>query len=63
MKGYLETFPEIAERTVNSHAMRRLGEPSEIADAVVWLCSERASFVTGQNVVVDGGILVNSHAL
>jgi NAD(P)-dependent dehydrogenase (short-subunit alcohol dehydrogenase family) len=33
----------------------RLGTPEEIADAVVWLCSARASFVTGQALAVDGG--------
>ncbi len=35
----------------------RLGRPEEIADAVVWLCSERASFVTGQAIAVDGGFV------
>jgi len=35
--------------------MRRLAEPAEIADAVVFLASERASFVTGTTLVVDGG--------
>ena len=35
----------------------RLGTPEEIADAVVWLCSERASFVTGQAIAVDGGFV------
>lgn len=34
--------------------MGRLGEPSEIAEAVVWLCSDRASFVTGHSMAVDG---------
>ena len=38
-------------------SLRRFGTPDEIADAVVWLASERASFVTGSTVVVDGGQL------
>jgi len=36
--------------------LKRLGEPREFADAVVWLASERASYVTGQTVLVDGGM-------
>ncbi|MBV9302187.1 MAG: SDR family oxidoreductase [Acidobacteriaceae bacterium] len=34
----------------------RLGRPEELADAVVWLASERASFITGQTLLVDGGM-------
>jgi NAD(P)-dependent dehydrogenase (short-subunit alcohol dehydrogenase family) len=33
----------------------RDGRPEEIADAVLWLCSDRASFVVGQSISVDGG--------
>jgi NAD(P)-dependent dehydrogenase (short-subunit alcohol dehydrogenase family) len=35
--------------------MKRLGEPSEVADVVAWLASDAASYVTGEIVVVDGG--------
>jgi 3-oxoacyl-[acyl-carrier protein] reductase len=36
--------------------LNRLGEPREVADAIVWLASERASYITGQTVLVDGGM-------
>jgi len=36
--------------------LRRLGKPEETADAIVWLASERASYITGQTILVDGGI-------
>jgi NAD(P)-dependent dehydrogenase (short-subunit alcohol dehydrogenase family) len=35
----------------------RMGRPEEIADAVVWLCSDRSSFTTGQAIAVDGGFV------
>jgi len=63
IEAYFEHAPGVREATVAVHAMRRLGEPAEIADAIVWLCSERASFVTGHAMVVDGGVLVNPHTL
>jgi NAD(P)-dependent dehydrogenase (short-subunit alcohol dehydrogenase family) len=37
------------------HPIGRVGRPEEIADAVVWLCSDAASFVVGHALVVDGG--------
>ena len=58
---YFEEFPDVRQQTVDAHAMRRLGTPDELAEAVVWLASDRASFVTGANLLVDGGSSVNSH--
>ena len=36
--------------------LKRLGDPREVADAIVWLASERASYITGQTILVDGGL-------
>ena len=47
-----EIIKEIAPRI----PVRRLGEPGEIAHAVSWLAGERAGYVTGQVLVVDGGL-------
>jgi NAD(P)-dependent dehydrogenase (short-subunit alcohol dehydrogenase family) len=44
-----------ADQLINSTPMRRLGQPEEIAEAVIWLMSSRASFVTGAAISVDGG--------
>ena len=63
IEDYFERVPAAREASIATHAMRRLGEPEEIADAVAWLCSDRASFVTGHVMVADGGVLVNPHTL
>ncbi len=50
-----ETMRRRGERIIAQTPMARMGEPEEIAEMVVWLCSERASFVTGACYNVDGG--------
>ena len=48
--------PQRAERMAAAEPVGRMGRPEEIAEAVVWLCSEAASFVTGHAMAVDGGL-------
>ncbi|MFP6814522.1 MAG: SDR family oxidoreductase [Pseudomonadales bacterium] len=52
--------PKFLETNITAHAMRRLGDPEEIANAAVWLASDQASFVTGEALVVDGGLRARS---
>lgn len=47
--------PEVIERLIAMHPIGRVGKPEEIAEAVIWLCSDKASFVTGQSLPLDGG--------
>jgi NAD(P)-dependent dehydrogenase (short-subunit alcohol dehydrogenase family) len=63
IEKYLDSMPELRNKTLNAHAMGRLAEPEEIADAVVYLCSDKASFITGHDLVVDGGVLVRSNVI
>ncbi|MGL3212613.1 SDR family NAD(P)-dependent oxidoreductase [Bradyrhizobium sp. BR 1433] len=50
-----ETMDERYDEIIAKVPVRRLGVPEEIAEAVVWMCSDKASFMTGASHVVDGG--------
>jgi len=50
-----KTQTEIFEGWAVDTALKRLGEPREVAETIVWLASERASYITGQTILVDGG--------
>jgi 3-oxoacyl-[acyl-carrier protein] reductase len=51
-----KTEKEMFEGWAADAPLMRVGEPEEVADTIVWLASERASYITGQTVLVDGGI-------
>lgn len=55
MTAPLSNDPEIRKVVESMTPMGRMGRPEEIAQAVVWLCSDAASFVTGHAMVIDGG--------
>jgi len=61
--GFIETpmlpdIPSLRERMIRSAPMARLGRPEEIGTAARFLLSDDASFVTGQQLVVDGGVVI-----
>ena len=49
--------PDIMAAIIDRSAQKRFGQPSEIGEAVVWLCSSAASYVNGAVLPVDGGWL------
>jgi 3-oxoacyl-[acyl-carrier protein] reductase len=51
-----KTEGEILEGFAVDAPLKRLGDPRELADTIVWLASERASYITGQTILVDGGV-------
>lgn len=56
MARALERDPERAQRLLARHPAGRFAETKDVANAVLWLCSEHASFVTGHQLAIDGGL-------
>ena len=54
--------PAVHKSVVGLHPIGRFGRPAEIAEAVVWMCSDRASFMTGQSLILDGGFLAGPNS-
>jgi NAD(P)-dependent dehydrogenase (short-subunit alcohol dehydrogenase family) len=57
MRAYLDAMPDGGEKMLRRLPMKRMATPIEIAHAVVWLCSDEASYVNGDSLVVDGGLI------
>lgn len=53
----LQNTPGMADQINSMQPMGRIATPEEIADAVLWLCSDKSSFVTGHALVIDGGLV------
>jgi len=49
--------PEMVAGIIKSSSLRRIGKPEEVAEAVAFLASDRAAYITGQCLIVDGGIV------
>ena len=49
--------PAVSKAMLALHPLGRFGKPMEIAEAVVWMCSDKSSFMTGHEIVLDGGML------
>jgi NAD(P)-dependent dehydrogenase (short-subunit alcohol dehydrogenase family) len=54
--------PQVHKYVLSCHPIGRFARPSEIAEAVLWLCSDRASFMTGHSLVLDGGFLAGPNS-
>ena len=54
--------PQMRKYALGLHPIGRFGTPMEVAEAVVWMCSDRASFMTGQSLVLDGGFLAGPNS-
>jgi len=56
--GWIDTsaMPEHSEQDKKQHPAGHVGTPADIAEMVLYLCSDKAGFITGENIVIDGGM-------
>ncbi len=54
----MDEYPEILDNLKASTPIGRIGKPEEIANAIIWLCSDASSYVTGHSMVVDGAYTI-----
>ncbi len=58
MTGRARKNPDVEKRLLKAIPMQRWGQPAEIADAILFLASPAASYITGQSLAIDGGLLL-----
>ncbi|MFO8010697.1 MAG: SDR family oxidoreductase [Dehalococcoidia bacterium] len=57
IEGLLQSMPDVMASLSATTPMQRIGQPEEVASAIVWLCTGEASFVTGHALSIDGGFV------
>lgn len=60
MEEFINNDPEAEAQMIAKEPIGRMGTPEEVANTVLWLCSDASSFVTGHALIVDGGMVVQS---
>jgi NAD(P)-dependent dehydrogenase (short-subunit alcohol dehydrogenase family) len=56
----LQLLPDHVDHVVGETPVARMGEPEDVADVVIFLCSDLSRFLTGQNLIVDGGLTLHT---
>jgi NAD(P)-dependent dehydrogenase (short-subunit alcohol dehydrogenase family) len=52
----MKKYPHMEQFFRDAHPVGRIGEVNEVAGAVIWMCSDEASFMTGTSMIIDGGV-------
>ncbi len=55
-----ETWSERIRSQVDSILLKRMADPSEIAELILFLCSDKCKYITGQNIIIDGGFSIKN---